>query len=66
MGQAPAPRRHGNQISVRGCRAKPDLAVFDVRLARGERGPEIARRLNSRGKFGVLFATGDGARISTR
>lgn len=35
------------------------------RLARGERSPEIARRLNGRGKFGVLFATGDDARIST-
>jgi DNA-binding response OmpR family regulator len=44
---------------------KPDLAVLDVRLARGGRGSEIARRLNSRGKFGVLYATGDDARIST-
>jgi len=42
---------------------KPDLAVLDFRLARGGRGPEIARRLNSKGKFGVLYATGDDARI---
>ena len=38
---------------------KPDLAIFDVRLGRGDRGSEIFRRLNSRGKFGVLYATGD-------
>ena len=44
---------------------KPDLAVLDVRLARGDRGTEIARRLSSRGKFGVLYATGDDARNST-
>jgi DNA-binding response OmpR family regulator len=44
---------------------QPDLAVLDVRLARGGRGPEIAHRLNSKGKFGVLYATGDDARIST-
>jgi DNA-binding response OmpR family regulator len=43
---------------------KPDLAVLDFRLARGGRGPEIARRLNSRGKFGVLYATGDPALVS--
>jgi DNA-binding response OmpR family regulator len=44
---------------------KPDLAVLDVRLAFGDRGSEIARRLNSKGKFGVLYATGDDARNST-
>ena len=44
---------------------KPDLAILDVRLARGDRGTEIARRLSSRGKFGVLYATGDDARNST-
>ncbi len=45
---------------------KPDLAVLDVRLARGDRGPEIARRLkSSRGKLGVLYATGDDPRNST-
>ena len=44
---------------------RPDLAVLDVRLAKGGRGPEIARRLGSKGKFGVLYATGDDARSST-
>jgi CheY-like chemotaxis protein len=44
---------------------KPDLAVLDFRLAGGGRGTEIARRLNSRGKFGVLYATGDNARSNT-
>ena len=44
---------------------QPDLAVLDVQLARGSRGPEIARRLNSRGKFGVLYTTGEHARTST-
>jgi DNA-binding response OmpR family regulator len=46
-------------------RHKPDLAVLDVRLARGGRGPEIARRLGSRGTLGILYATGDDARHST-
>ena len=44
---------------------KPDLAVLDVQLAKGGRSPEIARRLNSRGKFGVLYTTGENARTST-
>jgi two-component system, response regulator PdtaR len=39
---------------------QPDLAVLDVRLARGGRGPEIARRLTSQGTLGILYATGDG------
>jgi CheY-like chemotaxis protein len=43
---------------------RPDLAVLDVRLAKGGLGPEIARRLNSKGKIGVLYATGDDSRIS--
>jgi DNA-binding response OmpR family regulator len=43
---------------------KPDLAVLDVQLARGGRSPEIARRLHSVGKFGVLYTTGEDARIS--
>ena len=43
---------------------KPDLAVLDVRLAKGGHGPDIARRLKSKGKFGVLYATGDNERIS--
>jgi two-component system, response regulator PdtaR len=44
---------------------RPDLAILDVRLAKGGHGPDIARRLNSKGKFGVLYATGDDTRIST-
>lgn len=44
---------------------KPDLAVLDVRLARGDRGPDIARRLSGRGTIGILYATGDDARHST-
>lgn len=43
---------------------KPDLAVLDVRLAKGGNGPDIARRLHSKGKFGVLYETGDDARNS--
>jgi len=43
---------------------KPDLALLDVRLANGGLGPEVARRLGSRGKFGVLYATGNDARTS--
>ena len=46
-------------------RHKPDLAVFDVRLARGDRGPDIARRLSSRGSIGILYATGEDVRHST-
>jgi DNA-binding response OmpR family regulator len=44
---------------------KPDLAVLDVRLARGDRGPEIVRRLRNAARFGVLYATGDDPRHST-
>jgi DNA-binding response OmpR family regulator len=43
---------------------QPDLAVVDVRLANGGRGTEIVQRLNGEAKFGVLYATGDDARIS--
>ena len=44
---------------------KPDLAVLDVRLANGGRGPDIVRRINGKGNIGILYATGDDARIST-
>jgi DNA-binding response OmpR family regulator len=44
---------------------RPDLAVLDVRLARGDRGPDIVRRLGSGATFGVLYATGDDARRSS-
>jgi len=43
---------------------KPDLAVLDVRLARGGLGPEIARRVSNRGTMGILYATGDDSRHS--
>ena len=43
---------------------KPDLAVLDVRLAKGGRGPEIVQRLNGKAKFGVLYATGNDTRTS--
>ena len=44
---------------------KPDLAVLDVRLAQGNRGPDIARRLGDRRTVGILYATGEDARRST-
>jgi DNA-binding response OmpR family regulator len=43
---------------------KPDLAVLDVRLAQGDRGPDIARQLNGRGTLGILYATGEDVRHS--
>jgi DNA-binding response OmpR family regulator len=43
----------------------PDLAVLDVRLARGDRGPDIARRLGDTGTLGILYATGEDPRHST-
>ena len=42
----------------------PDLAVFNVQLARGDRGPEIARRVSNKA-MGILYATGDDVRHST-
>lgn len=45
-------------------RHMPDLAVLDVRLALGGRGPDIARQLSSRGTLGILYATGEDARHS--
>jgi len=38
---------------------KPDVAILDIRLARGGHGPEIARRLRCTGPLGVLYATGE-------
>ena len=43
---------------------KPDLAVLDVRLAQGNRGPDIARRLSGMTNLGILYATGDDPRHS--
>jgi DNA-binding response OmpR family regulator len=45
-------------------RYKPELAVFDVRLALGGRGPEIVERLRGTARFGILYATGDDIRHS--
>lgn len=39
---------------------KPDLAILDVRLAKGGYGQEIARRLKVGSPLGVLYATGEG------
>lgn len=44
---------------------KPDLAVLDVRLAHGGRGPEIARRVSGRETLGILYATGGGDSMLT-
>ena len=38
---------------------EPDLAVIDIRLAKGTYGPDIAWLLNSKANFGVLYATGN-------
>jgi DNA-binding response OmpR family regulator len=38
---------------------KPDLALLDLRLAKGSLGTDIARRLNSAANLGVLYATGN-------
>jgi DNA-binding response OmpR family regulator len=48
-----------------GERHRPDLAILDVRLARGSHGPDIVRRLNNRREMGVLYATGGDFRTST-
>jgi CheY-like chemotaxis protein/putative methionine-R-sulfoxide reductase with GAF domain len=42
-----------------GERHKPDLAVLDVRLAKGGLGMDIAARLNRQGRPGILYATGN-------
>jgi two-component sensor histidine kinase/ActR/RegA family two-component response regulator len=43
-----------------GERHKPDLAVLDIRLAKGGLGTDIPARLNRPADMGVLFATGHG------
>jgi len=40
-------------------RHKPDLAIFDLRLAGGELGTEIAAQLESQDRPGILYATGN-------
>jgi CheY-like chemotaxis protein len=38
---------------------QPDLAVFDLRLAGGDLGTDIAAQLRPFGKLGILYATGN-------
>jgi CheY-like chemotaxis protein len=40
-------------------RHKPDLAIFDLRLAGGDLGTEIAAQLDSQDRPGILYATGN-------
>ena len=42
-----------------GERHHPDLGVVDLCLSNGEYGTEVAAALRRRGKFGVLYATGN-------
>jgi two-component system, response regulator PdtaR len=42
---------------------KPDLAIIDMRLADGGSGTEIAAQLKDIGRLGVLYATGNSAKI---
>jgi CheY-like chemotaxis protein len=42
---------------------KPDLAIIDMRLADGGSGTEIAAQLKGNGRLGVLYATGNSAKI---
>jgi DNA-binding response OmpR family regulator len=46
-----------------GRRHKPDLAVFDQRLADGGFGTEIAAQLGALGGLGILYATGNTAHV---
>jgi DNA-binding response OmpR family regulator len=43
---------------------RPDLAVIDMRLADGGLGKEIATQLNSLGRLGVLYATGNASLVA--
>lgn len=45
---------------------KPNLAIIDVLLAKGGQGPEIARRLNGKANFGILYATASANRSLTQ
>lgn len=40
-------------------RHQPDLAVIDVRLAAGGWGTDVASGIKTRGKLGILYATGN-------
>ena len=52
-----------NEAVALGRLHKPDLAVIDIRLADGGSGTEIPTRLSDLGRFGVLYATGNSAKI---
>ncbi len=47
-----------------GERYKPDLAVLDIRLAKGGSGTDIPARLNRPASMGVLFASGHADQMS--
>jgi DNA-binding response OmpR family regulator len=42
-----------------GERYHPDLGIFDLRLSEGGWGTDAAAALHARGRFGVLYATGN-------
>ncbi len=42
----------------------PDFAILDIRLAHGELGTDIAARLTSPGRPGILYATGNADHVS--
>ena len=42
-----------------GERHNPDLGIIDLRLSHGEYGTQVATALRRRGRFGVLYATGN-------
>jgi DNA-binding response OmpR family regulator len=47
-----------------GERYKPDLALLDIRLAKGGSGTDIPARLNRPASMGVLFASGHAGQTS--
>jgi DNA-binding response OmpR family regulator len=46
-----------------GLSQKPDLALIDFRLADGGLGMDVAARLREEARIGVLYATGNDARV---
>jgi DNA-binding response OmpR family regulator len=48
-----------DQVVALGERARPDLAIIDVRLDRGTDGVMAAIRLSQRMKVGILYASGN-------
>jgi DNA-binding response OmpR family regulator len=47
-----------------GDRCRPDLAILDIRLAEGGVGTDIPGRLKSKGRMGVLYASGNVGQIA--